>query len=195
MMSRVLTALPALVAAYGGVAVYIYARDDGALAAIVALVVLIAVGTFLLKTGEWQLGSQPELGVVLMSGWIVALIAAGAGLTALFLWVGLELPDWITSGKVTDEVKEMSKVLLGAVTAFAGVLFTEDLDKADGDLWPSTKTKIALGEKFEGRFDGQSPEYQAVYEDRVRPRGDEIREIKGWGFTARRKRAKILAAP
>ncbi len=130
-----------------------------------------------------------------MSGWIVALIAAGAGLTAIFLWVGIELPDWITSGEATDEVKEMSKVLLGATTAFAGVLFTEDLDKAEGDLWPSTKTKTALGVKYKGRFEGHSPEYQAVYEDRVRPRGDQIPEIKDWGFTARRKRAKILAAP
>jgi hypothetical protein len=107
---------------------------------------------------------------------------------------GLRLPDWIATGTVSGETKELAKLLLGAATAFAAVVFTDDLDKAEGSLWPGTKTKDAYETAFKSKhWVGGTAEYQAAFEDRVAPGNSPDRQsITGWGFTARYRRARIL---
>jgi hypothetical protein len=92
---------------------------------------------------------------------------------------------------------EISKVLLGALTAYTGVLFTEDLDKGEGSLWPSARTRTALEKAYgSSNFAGITRHYQAVYEDRVLSSGvDKGDGIDGWGLVARWERAGILAGP
>ncbi len=107
-----------------------------------------------------------------------------------------KLGQSLTTGTVTDEIKELSKVLLGAATAFAAVVFTDDLDKGEGELWPSTKTKEAFAEAFEPKnFAGGTPEYEAAFEERVAPTSPDGHAINGWGFVARYKRARDPPGP
>ena len=80
-----------------------------------------------------------------------------------------------------------------ARSAYTGVLFTEDLDKGEGSLWPSARTRTALGRAY-GDFEGSTRHYQAVYEDHVRSSGvDKGDGIDGWGLVARWRRAGVLA--
>jgi hypothetical protein len=191
--SKVLTALPAFFATFGGIGIYVAFQDGNGFWAAVVLVCMVVVGTLSLRIGQKQIPSRTVLGTVLISGWILGLISFGATLTALFFWVGLQLPEWISTGKVTDETKELSKVLLGAATAFVAVVFTDDLDKAEGELWPSTKTKDAFKGAFEGRFKSGSPSYDSAFEERVRPRPQNaVPKINGWGFVARYQRATTI---
>jgi hypothetical protein len=189
--SRVLTALPAFIATFGGVGVYVAVRDGSIVLVGLVLALAMVVGAVGLAVGRKMVSPHPVRGTLLMSVWIFTLIAAGAVLTALFFWVGLRLPEWIATGAVSDEIKELSKVLLGAATAFVAVVFTDDLDKAEGELWPSTKTKDAFKAAFEQKFKPGSAEYDAAFEDRVRPRKG-IAKVNGWGFVARYRRARII---
>jgi len=189
--SRALTALPAFVATFGGVGVYVAVRDGSIVSVGLVLALTVVVGVVGLVVGRKMVLPHPVRGTLLVSAWILTLIAAGAVLTALFFWVGLRLPEWIATGAVSDEIEELSKVLLGAATAFVAVVFTDDLDKAEGELWPSTKTKDAFKTAFDGKFKPCSPEYDAAFEERVRPR-EGIAKVNGWGFVARYKRAKII---
>jgi len=191
--SKVLTALPAFVSTFGGVGVYVAVRDGSIVWVGLVLALAVVVGLVGLVVGRKMVLSHPVRGTLLMSVWILTLIAAGAVLTALFFWAGLRLPEWIATGTVSDEIKDLSKVLLGAATAFVAVVFTDDLDKAEGELWPSTKTKDAFKTAFENKFKPGSPEYDAALEERVRPR-EGIAKINGWGFVARYQRAKIIEA-
>jgi hypothetical protein len=193
--SKVLTALPAFVATYGGVVLYLALKDKNYLQAAVFIVLLPVLGTIALEVGRRQVESNPVQGTLLLSMWILVLIAAGAALTALFVFVGLQLPDWISDEKkISEETKDLTKVLLGAATAFVAVVYTDDLDKAQGELWPSTKTKQAYKKAFGDRgWDQETPGYQAIYEERVPERfTTDEHAIEGWGLWARYKRAKIL---
>jgi hypothetical protein len=189
--SKVLTALPAFIATFGGIGIYAAFEDDKGVWASLLVAALIGVGYASLEWGRKLVPTRTVLGTVLMSAWILSLIAVGAVLTALFFRVGLRLPEWISNGEVTDETKELSRVLLGAATAFVAVVFTDDLDKAEGELWPSTKTKDAFKEAFEGKFESGSPAYDAAFEDPVRQR-EGVAKINGWGFLARYQRAKRI---
>jgi hypothetical protein len=191
MKSKVLTALPAFVATYLGVALYIAVDDDRIALTISLVVVLSVVGGVCLRIGRRSIAAHPRRGAVLISGFILTLIAVGAVLVALVLWVGLRLPEWIAGSEASEEIKEIAKVLLGAATAFVAVVFTDDLDKADGELWPSTKTKDAFEKAFDGRFDGGSAPYDAAFEERVRARPGN-KTINGWGFVDRIRRAWII---
>lgn len=195
MKSRAVTALTALLAAFGGVAAYVAAKDHKLFAVLIALIIAIIVGWACMFVGAKLIARHPHPAVLLMSVWIITIIGIGAGIAALFLWLGLELPNWLTSGKPTQETMEISKVLLGALTAYTGVLFTEDLDKGEGSLWPSAKTKTALDKAYASKnFDGRTRHYQAVYEDHVRSSvAGQADGIDGWGLVARWKRAGILA--
>lgn len=193
MRSKALTALPAFIATYGGVTLYLAGKDRQWIRIILVLVGFFVVGFAGLFVGRALIRNRPVAGTWLMSAWIFALIAVGACLTALFLFVGLNLPGWITEGEITDEAKEVTKVLLGAATAFAAVVFTDDLDKAEGVLWPSTKTKEALTAAFEPKnFTGGTREYEAAFEERVAPATPTDTAITGWGFVPRIRRARIL---
>jgi hypothetical protein len=191
MKSKVLTALPAFIATVGGIAVYAAVRDGRLVSTSVVLILMFFIGVTALSIGKRMIQSHTLAGTLLIAAWILALIATGAFLTALFVWVGLRLPEWIAGGAASDEIKELSKVLLGAATAFVAVVFTDELDKAEGELWPSTKTRDAFEEAFEGKFTGGSPEYDAAFEERVRPRNG-TPKVNGWGFVARVQRARII---
>lgn len=186
-----------MLAAFGGVAAYVAAKDHRIVDVLIALGIAIVIGCVCLFAGARLIGRHPHPAVLLMSLWIITIIGIGAGFVALFLWLGLELPNWLTSGKPTEETMEISKVLLGALTAYTGVLFTEDLDKGEGSLWPSARTRTALEKAYgSSNFAGITRHYQAVYEDRVLSSGvDKGDGIDGWGLVARWERAGILAGP
>jgi hypothetical protein len=194
MKSKVLTALPAFIATLGGLGLYVAADASRWPWAIIVPTVLGAVGYVSLRLGRRFVADQPVIGTVIMSGWVLFIIAAGAVLTAVIFWVGLELPAWVAgTAEPSEEVKELAKLGLGAATAFLAVVFTDDLDKAEGDMWPSTKTKEAFKEAFGSRFGSNTLPYKAVYEDWVA--GDAPRKtIRDWGFWARLSRARIIQA-
>jgi hypothetical protein len=193
MKSRILTAMPAFIATYGGITAYLAVKGGNSEVALVVLAVLIVIGIAGLWVGQRIVGRWVVAGTALIALWILTLIAVGAVLTAAFFWVGLRLPDWLSPEEISDEAKDLSKVLLGAATAFAAVVFTDDLDKGEGDLWPSTKTRRAYSRTFSEKFENTSAAYDAAFEDRVRPRQSEgVREVVGWGLVARFYRAAII---
>lgn len=190
MRSKVLTALPAFVATFGGVALYVAMTTGDQSPALIVVGLFLAVGWASHLYGLRVLHDRPVLGTWLMGGWLLALLAIGAVLTATFTWVGLRLPGWIAGEAVTDEVEELAKVLLGAATAFAAVVFTDDLDKGEGTLWPSARTKNAYVSKFAPA--PRTPMYDAINADEFRQR-DGWPAISGWGFLARLQRARVIA--
>jgi hypothetical protein len=194
MKSRAVTALAALLATFGGVAAYITAEDGRLVDVVIALAVSFVIGLVCLVAGKFQMKNRhPRSAVLLMSVWIVAIVAIGAGLAAIFLWIGFQLPKWLSSTTPSKETNEISKVLLGALTAYAGVLFTEDLAEGKGSLWPSAKTRLAQRDAYDGLFDSDERAYDAAFNTEV-PSVTGLADIDGWGLIARWRRAKVLAS-
>ena len=191
MVSKAARALPALLSAAAGVAVYIWATADNLGVAVGWPILALLVGGASLLIGWLVIGRTPYVGVLLISGWIVGLVALGAGVVGGLLWLIIAIPGWLDLE--SEELKEASRILGGAVTTYAAVLVTDDLDKGKGPLWPSTLTKKALSAKFTGDFDHKSREYAAAFSDFVPADEDGTGTIEGWGFVARWQRAGVLA--
>jgi hypothetical protein len=185
-----LTAAPALLSAVGGVGLYYLGGDNLGLAAVAVGVVLLA-GYALLRVGRDALRRRPVLGVWLMNGWILGIVAVGAAIAAGLIVLGIEVTDALSKSP-ESEASEVGGLITGAVATFAGTLFTKDLEEGSGDIWPAAKTKQAMASEFTDKFDPrtQAAAYQAVFEERVRGHP----KARGWGLEARHRRAKLSAA-
>jgi hypothetical protein len=186
--------IPALFAALGGVGLFYLGHDDHVLRAVVVGGAVFAVGAVLLLVGLARLRRHPVSGVWLIAGWIIGLLAIGAGIGAVLIVVGIEVADALTTSKSPkSEADSVAGFVTGAVGTFAATLFTKDLEEGTGRIWPSAITKKALGEKFEGVFANKSDDKSKAAREAVYADHPHDVDIKGWGLSARVTRAKAIA--
>lgn len=143
----------------------------------------------LLWVGRQQAGVAPSRANTLISCWILAGIAVMSGVTALLIFTALQAASWFP-GLGTEEGKQVSSAVAGALTTFFGVLVSKDMEDGQGVFWPGTQFRKAL-EKAYGTGPlaprGDSVHWDAVYAHRIQSSNTE-----GWGFKARSRRAEIL---
>jgi hypothetical protein len=139
--------------------------------------------------GQRVIGRYPIVGFGFIEVWILAAISVVALGTAAILWLTIQAPKWFAAE--SEERKEaVSGALVGAVTAYLALLWSEDISKGEGWFWPSTQFRNALDRAYTNNPScppAPSREHDAVYIDRVRDNGPE-----GWGFAARLGRARII---
>jgi hypothetical protein len=190
-MKKVAKAVPALLSVGFAVVLYLLARIGRWPLAALLLIGVLAIGTAFRVVGIQIARRNPTRAAWIIDGWILGVLAVGAAVTLgtilLATWAEEKL-------KIKDNaLAEATGALAGtAITSAASVLFTKDLEDAKGEVWPSSVFRRAIEESF-----GTTPpyntrgtvQYEAVWEERMT--GDN-NHVKGWGFRARRSRAKLL---
>lgn len=150
-------------------------------------ITMILVGSVALIASRLSLYFSPLFAAIVISLWLFTGIGLMAAVTAFLLWGTLHIPQLFTLPPET--LKEVSAALTGALTTFAGVMLTKEMEEGGGFFWPGTQFKNALSAVFSKSPRvpaANSTKWEAVYNDRVHggPRG--------WGFRARLRRATIL---
>lgn len=151
-------------------------------------VVLLLVTVVLLLLGRGLLGSRPQAGLALIEVWILAAILVVAFSTAAILWLTVHSASWFPVEETQQ--RALSGALVGGVTAYLAILWTQDIATGGGPFWPSTQFREGLRAAFKSHPhtpQGDTREYDAIYGERVRD--GEV----GWGLMARWQRAGILA--
>lgn len=190
-MSRLGKALPALLAAGLGVLLFYVGRDGRWWLSLLVILALGAIGLLLRWAGEARVAESARGAVVLLEGWLLAVIAAGAAFTLLVTLGGVALEDWLTAenDKDNEYVKAIAGVASGALTAAAAVLFTKDFDDSTGGFWPSSLWRRRVQKVYGSRFSQNTPAWQAVYSDRLTGANN---AISGWGLGARLARGRLI---
>jgi hypothetical protein len=144
-----------------------------------------------LALGRFFLTRKPVVAAMVISLWILTGIGLMALVTVGLLWIGLHVPQ-LFPNLPTDTIKEVCAVTTGALTTFAGVVVTKNMEEGGGFFWPGGQFHDHVGKVFKSapyKPPGDSDAYKHAFFDRVDGGGPQ-----GWGFVARRKRAKVLQA-
>ena len=149
----------------------------------------VLIGAFLvMRSGRWLLRHRPMWGCALIELWVAGSISIVALGTMCILWLTVNAGDFLPG---TDaENKAVSGALVGAVTAYLAVLWTKDIQAAEGPFWSGTQLKEGLNAVFRKKDrvpGGDSLEWEAVWERKVRDDGP-----VGWGLKSRWWRCRIL---
>lgn len=158
------------------------------------LAIFAGVGLLALVAGRVFMSSNPFLSGFLLTFWMMFGVALLSIVTLLVLWVSLHSPT-LLPGLASDDRKELAGVLTGAVTAFAGVLFTKNIEEGGGPFWPGSQFKQGVKNAFEPQLNDHKDTrvFDAVLRDKVRGQADPRQSaFQGWGFRARLKRAQII---
>jgi hypothetical protein len=175
--------LPALVGILSGIVLYWLGMR-----ALWQPFLAIALGYLFLFIGRFSLGKAPLLGWLFIELWVIASIGVLALGAALVLHLTIILPRVISSQG--EEGKTIAGALVGAVTAYLAILWTKDIQEANGPFWPGTQYKNAIGAAFaapEVAPKGATLQWEAIYLDRLQ------NGVTGWGFSARFQRSLIMA--
>lgn len=187
-MSKIAEATPTFLGGLFG-AVLVLDPEPG-LAAIPAVVTAASVLALLL--GRAVFPRAPRAGAWLMEGWAFFLPAVAALLVWLFLWAtirweptkgAIRLSDWSKG-----QMGELVKFVAGVVAGFLGILATEGVESGDNPLRAAGQFKRAALKVSPSNEAANPARYYAAQMDCTRQN-----EVCGWGFKARRVRARILA--
>ncbi len=152
-----------------------------AIAVVGILVGLLGFVSYLL--GRSMLPNQPVRAVQFMELWILGPVVLAALGGAFIIFLGVRL----SPGE--DASTQTEKLLAATFAAISGFLTTVLIDsvvKAEGSLvGEPIKKAFHAAYKEDERLDGD--EQRWVY-------GEDYRGVSGWGFTARRQRAKGVQA-
>jgi len=188
MPSKAASAALSLTTALAGIGLYFLAKSGFLWVSALSVMGGIGVGYAALAGGRRQLREHPVRGVWIMTGWMSTLMCIGAGIAGILVWLAIRVADAV-SGLSTSEADVVGGAIVTAVTGFAGMLVTRDLDDPDSSIWPGAKTRAAFQKAYVGRFRRDTLQFEAVYEDRVRVNPP----FAGWGLKARLQRAKLIA--
>lgn len=153
---------------------------------------LAAAGALALFLGRAVFPRYPRVGAWLIEGWALFLPAVAALLVWLFLWATIRweptkgtirLSDW-SKGQMGDLVKFVA----GLVAGFIGILATEGAESGENPLRTAGQFKRAALNVSPANAAADEARYYAAQMDCTRQN-----EVCGWGFRARRVRARILA--
>jgi hypothetical protein len=180
--------LPALLGVALGIRAYTGGLDwlGPCVAVLILAVGVVVIGRFIAR-------NSPVVGGLIIEAWIVSPIIVTALMTAFIVWLSaLGLPH-IFGTEPNEEIrKSLASTLVGAVTAYAALVWTKDISDGTGIFWPSTQFKAAMAGVQRSLPEGdQAPlgvVRQAMFSDEVQ----DDPKIVGWGFNARRARARKI---
>jgi hypothetical protein len=169
----------------------------GAVASFMVFIVTFALVGFL---AEWvdreQLPNHPVAAVVLMEWWTLAPLAVAVGASALAIIATIRWSPGETAAVATKELTEQATTAVTTFLTAGFVAWTADQDQSPvadrikDALRSHYQRGVAGGPLSSGRIRYLKPESKAerlVYSDAL---GD----VSGWGYSARRRRARELAS-
>ncbi len=191
MMSRII--LVAAAAIIGVLARYLIAPVYAAL----AVIAILALAWGLVALAKSWVRSRPVVATWLFLASYGVVFGVVAGTAGLATWLAISVPGWLPNVP-EGELKTVSGVVIGALNALIAAAWLDNAKDEDGSLWPQARHKSALSDAFAGADKlktpmggARSPEmerlYFAVYGDTA-----DSGQVKGWGFTARLARARIV---
>jgi hypothetical protein len=168
-----------------GLGSYVAVRVGNPTPIVISGIILPIVAVVLLVVGWFVLQRRPQSGVwPLDIGWTLTLIVVGATIEGAAVWLAVFLTGSLSSLS-GDVAKVVGAAIVAGVNVVTGILFVKDFEAGKGGAYPGAAFKMSVQHHYKGKFLAQSEAYRAIWEDR-------LPEIKGWGFTARRKRARLL---
>lgn len=186
---NLLAGLPALVGVLLGLKLYVEGR-----AVAVVIVVLFGVAAVALTVAESLMYRFPRVAAAVLELWFLSAVAVTALATAFVTWASFGTPlGWIVNASIltAEQLKTVQGAFVGALSAYIALVFTKDIGDAKGNFWTSTQFKKIIGKASQQLVSQPvhtSPAYAAIYLDTVEGYGN-----IGWGFKARRIRAKVLS--
>lgn len=200
MANIALAGLPALFGVFIGVAIYAWGWWW-----FIGTAVLLVVLTWAAEAGERSLWKCPRLSrwAIEFSILIATLIIAVATYLVCLASISsgeLLRKHLLPESANPEELKQISNLLIGALTAYLGLVWTKDIGDAKGPNWPNIRFKKAMDNAYEAaKEDHKTPKdgpgaRSLFYDDTFSYKigNDEKLEIDGWGFDARRKRMRGL---
>lgn len=154
----------------------------------VSCVAVLGLAIVLLFVGRSVSKKHPVTGSWIIEAWIISPVCITALLTALIVWLSANWPPVFGSSKNPEVQKALASALIGAVTAYAALVWTKDISDGTGLFWPSTQFKAAMKGALDRAKEPSDAEHEAIFSETV----DGPPKIVGWGFNARRRRARIV---
>jgi hypothetical protein len=154
----------------------------------------LALDIALLVIGRSLARRHPVEGGWIIESWILSPILITAFVTALIIWLTARgLPSVFGHDPDTEVQKTLASTFVGAVTAYAAIVWTKDISDGAGIFWPSTQFRAAMKSVQMSLPDARkapanSVERQAMFSDEVEVHP----KVVGWGFNARRRRARLV---
>lgn len=156
----------------------------------IPVIVLAIIG--LLRVGAWQLIDRlPRLALALIEPWYLSAICVVALSTQLILYVTINFSTLFPMS-TTGQSDAIKGALIGAITAYLAVLWTDDIKKAEGPLLPSGAFKSLVQTTFATLLAAKTRDNGALWEA-IHDERTTSDQIVGWGFKARWRRAAVLA--
>ncbi len=187
--ANAIVGLPALIGVIFGLKLYSDFLPAAYLEAAMLIIAFVARSVAFATMAD-----HPKLARYLIELWIVSAVAVTAAATAGVTWLTLNASvDLLfnTSKIGADQLKTITAAFVTALTTYVALVWTKDIGDARGYFWPSTAFKKAMNgayQKLNPPPGGASTVYAALYLDSIPGFGN-----LGWGFSARKKRAEILA--
>lgn len=153
---------------------------------------LMAASVLARAVGRAVFRRNPKTGAWLLEGWALFLPAVTALLVWVFLWATIRweptkgtirLSDWSKA-----QMGDLVKFVAGLVAGFLGILATEGVESGDNPLRTAGQFKRAALAVSPANEAANPARYYAAQMNCTR-----LNEVCGWGFKARRVRARILA--
>jgi len=133
--------------------------------------------------------SWPRTATILFQSWYVVPIVLIVLTTYLTTWLAIELPNWFTQVAATEK-KVVTGVILGAINSIFAAAWLDNAKDPNSSLWPNQRHRLALMSAYSGD-ESPTPDselYYVVFGDTTKSN-----DVKGWGFWARWKRAKLIS--
>lgn len=154
---------------------------------------LVLLPLLSLEIGRRLMHRKPVMARWFIEIWVLSAIGVLALATAFGLWLGLApLPGLLGVPAGDEATKAVTGAFAGAVATYVAVIWTKDILESKGLFSPATQFRAAMSrahKHLSTKPTPASPTYEAVFEDTVAGEGR-----IDWDFSARGRRAEILAA-
>jgi hypothetical protein len=163
---------------------------------VLGVIVLGILSLACLFIGRAEIATKPKSARWMIEAWVFSPLAVAACVTSLAILalLRLDLSGFLTTqlggaGLEAKKLDDVASILKGAVSGFFAIVLTKDLWEGKGPFSVATQFEAATRDASE-KFSLTAPErvLDALMSE-VAPHDG----ISGWGFSARGKRAKVIA--
>lgn len=162
---------------------------EGSVAILLALAAALVVAWATCRGAAALVRTRPFTATLLFQAWYVVPLALIIFTTFFATWLAIELPGVFAD---VDEAEQdiVTGVILGAVNALFASAWLDNAKDPNSRLWPDQRHKSALAAAFSGAA-APPPDSELFYAALMDATRDNA--VKGWSFSARWARARILA--